>query len=109
MANQSDQISQLASILVRMHVDDGRAARARLKGRLEVGMLAKLCGTTPEAIRAWETGVLAPTTGQALTWLTALYGHATATGADVAKVTAATAARPPLGVSAVAPDGDDGL
>lgn len=94
MANQADQISQLAGILVRMHVDDGKATRLRLKSRLDPSHIGKLCGTTAEAVRAWERGTLAPTTTQALTWLSALYGHAAAAGADLAKASAAVAARP---------------
>jgi len=76
--NQSEQIAALTSLVVKLHRQHGEAARLRLAafGSTDsVSPLAKLCGTTPEVVRAWETGALEPTTTQALQWLTTLYAH----------------------------------
>ena len=70
----SDDLERLTRIVVRMHVDGGRAALLRQKAGQPASRIAKLAGTTPEAIYAFERGDLDPTTGQALAWLTAAYG-----------------------------------
>jgi len=76
--NQSEQISALTQLVVWQHIKDGEAERLRRKafGSTDsIGKLAKLCGTTAETVRAWETGKLRPATTQAITWLTALHEH----------------------------------
>jgi hypothetical protein len=74
----SDDVERLTRIVVRQHQDGYRSAEALRYASFGLGKdnaraLAKLCGTTPETIVAWERGVLAPTTVQALAWLGALY------------------------------------
>ena len=81
MALRSDDIERLTAILVRMHQRGGQAAFLRQASGFSVSHIAKLCGASPESVYAWESGILQPTTGQALAWLHALQ-HSTPTVAE---------------------------
>jgi len=76
--NQSEAISTLTTLVVHLYRRDGLARRLRATafGSTDsMGKLAKMCGTTPEVVAAWETGSLEPTTTEAMRWLTVLHAH----------------------------------
>jgi DNA-binding transcriptional regulator YiaG len=48
-------------------------AQMRLTGQVDIGQLAKAVGTSPEIIRAWESGLASPAPHECLRWLATLY------------------------------------
>lgn len=68
----ADQIEKITAILTGMYV----ASRPRgmsATGRLDAGQLAARCGVTVAELAAWQAGLAAPSTGQALAWLSAIF------------------------------------
>lgn len=82
--NQSDQIEALTRLMVAMHrrIPGVRPKNLMLANRREYRQVAKMTGTTVEAVRAWERGLLEPTTTQALTWLSVVHTRADQDSAD---------------------------
>lgn len=74
----ADDVARLTSILVRQH-QGGQAAALRrsVYGSVDrdhgLSLVAKVCGTSPSVVQAWEDGAASPTTQQGLAWLAHLY------------------------------------
>jgi DNA-binding transcriptional regulator YiaG len=74
MALQED-LARLTAVVANLHRVNGLAERLRRSARLEASEVGKLCGVTAATIFAWERGELEPTTNQALTWMSVLWGR----------------------------------
>lgn len=68
----TDDLSRLASIVTRDLVLSGRARAIRQQTGLSLSELGKASGVTAELVGLWESGKAAPTTQQALAWLSLL-------------------------------------
>jgi DNA-binding transcriptional regulator YiaG len=72
----TDDIARLVAIMVRQHQGQRAAALRRAAygdGNDSFSRVAKVCGTSPSVVQAWEDGIAQPTTQEGLAWLTHLY------------------------------------